>query len=466
MAFVLSCPHCSAKLRTRQRIAAGDPAVCPHCKKNFVAADIVEDSPGPIVPPPPAQSTTAPAAAKPTREDLPPPKQRDDTNDSPNRKWDDDDDSDSRYRRREDDDRPSRSRDRYDDDRSSRSRDQYDDDDRPRSRSHGSRPITAAMRRRRRGRNRAFIYFIVSFVGALSILGIVILIIYLARGSSDEELLAYMPADTHTLICVNMNALDKLRDSPFLGNDIPFAESNSGLPREDIDKILVGFSDKNGILFVVRLKSSFNKARFMDYFQAESRKENGKPYYYLKRDRMYAHLQSDSLLVGSDREDTLRDILRRERDKVVISESLRDLTKPVSSGDVWMASTQPARSPIGAMHMPGFLGGRGDGDLRGCGIAVNAGSDTMEVKIAFLCRNSDEASRISNRMQDEVDTARRRFDEVARDRALAHQEREELRDIMNSFSVDRSGAIVTIRVKGKSHWDRGNRNRDPFSLFR
>src|SRR5260221_12824773 len=120
MALILTCPHCTAMLKTRQRLACGDPATCPKCNKEFMAADIIEESTRPDLPP--ELPATDPRSALPVRPEPKSPKSKPVEPDNDVRGRDDDtvpvsypwrgaDDSlRNRSRPDDDDDKPSSSR--------------------------------------------------------------------------------------------------------------------------------------------------------------------------------------------------------------------------------------------------------------------------------------------------------------------------------------------------------------------
>lgn len=168
MAFSITCPHCSAKLKTATAIAAGRSVACPKCKNSFaVSRDNIEEIPdtkGSNANPAGRSAASTSKSAPPARsrasdddnhfgrldeagkkkrrdeedDDRPPKRGRGDDDDMPRsrKRVDDDDDDRPRSRKRviddDDDDRPSKRKrtDDEDDDRP-RARKRVDDDDRP-----------------------------------------------------------------------------------------------------------------------------------------------------------------------------------------------------------------------------------------------------------------------------------------------------------------------------------------------
>jgi hypothetical protein len=489
MALIVTCPNCAATLKTRQRITCGDPAVCPKCNKEFIAADIVEESTRPDLPP--ELPATDPRSALPVR--LEPKSQksmpavtdegargrdedsfpvryqsRDEEESSRNRSRaaydDDDDDKPSRGRGDEDDERRANVRSRDDEDRPFRKRYRDDEGDRMTTR---SRAVTK-RRRRRRGQNRNVLYFVISFAGALSLMGIVLLIVYLVRkGDGEEEMLAYLPADTHMVVFVDFDAIANKR-TPFGPMDEFRFESE--IMREDVEKMIYAESEKNGLMAVLRLKSSFNKARFLDKTQATERKENGKTYYSIQRGPGYAYLASSSLLVFAEREDTMREMLRRDLSKPIVSDSIREVVREVSPASVWVVATEQ-KGPRGFGGLPNLMaGGFEPGETRAIAVSMKFSGDQMDIKIAIMATSAESASRWRDRLQRDIDQARRNMDDEMRHSPRSSENLDERRKLINSASVDRSGLLVTISCSGRMPWGERDRpaggNRDFFQMFR
>jgi hypothetical protein len=172
MAFSITCPKCTAKLKTAAAIPIGRSVQCPKCKTSFAVSDenMEEVSDGkPMAAPAPAKPSRPAAAAAAAKPAAAPARssRNDDENDDrasrrlaelngtpKSRKRDDDDDRPrSRKRDEDEDDKPrSRKRDEDDDDRPrSRKRDEDDDDDdRPRSRKRDADDDDNRDRKRKR----------------------------------------------------------------------------------------------------------------------------------------------------------------------------------------------------------------------------------------------------------------------------------------------------------------------------
>jgi hypothetical protein len=155
MAFSITCPKCSAKLKTAAAIPLGRSVQCPKCKTSFaVSKDNMEEvadgkplaastsgKPAPAKPAPVATATKpAPARSSRDEDDDERPSRRGLETNGPakSRKRDDDDEDErprSRKRNDDDEDEKPRSRKRDDDDEDEKPRSRKrDDDDRPRSR--------------------------------------------------------------------------------------------------------------------------------------------------------------------------------------------------------------------------------------------------------------------------------------------------------------------------------------------
>lgn len=432
MAFVLTCPHCTAKLKTKQRIACGDPSICPNCNREFAAADIVEDAPGPIVPrEAPPETTRTEGKSQRLRRIEP---QDDPPRDDPGSGRHDDEERQSLWNRDRDDDRSSRNR-------------AYDDG--------GSRPRPSARmarRRRRRAKGRNVLFFVISFAGTLALLGIVLLIANLFSSSgSDEEMIACLPADSTLILGLEIESLSKVKKGIGSLNRVELDEF--GLSKSDIEKLITGITDKDDSMMVIRLKGSFNKDRFVDYNRAEARKEKGKVYYELRRQQQptYACLPSDSLLVIAPREDTIRDMLRRDRSKPAIAKSLQELAKSVSSASVWAVSIQNGNDRLG--FMGGALGNRFTGDdVRGLGFSMNIKDEQIDIKLAILTHSSETANRVCDQIQSEI----------KRDKVGLFGEG------ANSATVGSDGPMVTVSCRAKkpsTNRDDNRRGDDFFRLF-
>lgn len=294
---------------------------------------------------------------------------------------------------------------------------------------------------------------------------IVLLIVHLAdKGDVDEEMLAFMPSDTVVLMGAELDEFSKI-GTRFPGGDASFL-NDLVFPRDDIQRVILGISESNDSVLVMRMKNSFSRTRFKDRCRDEEKRENGKTYYPLRNDTGFAHLHSNSLVLITVKESTMREILRRDNNKLTIAESLRDLAKAGSDASFWFASTGEG-APFGVGRAPILGNGFAGDEIRGVCVSLKIRSDTLEVKVAALAKDGDTASNLRARMQDYLDEHKRRFDSENRHSPRLSERQQMERDNINSASVERSGLMVVFTCQGKNpRADAGDGDRDLFQMFR
>jgi hypothetical protein len=364
MAFTLTCPSCSTKLKTAAALPIGRLAQCPKCSTTFpVSANNqaeITDAPKPASPPapkpaapaPPTPPPVEPPRAAPAAENAPSRSSRVDDDEEyvprSRRRDDDDDDYEPRSRRRDDDDRNRRRRDddEDDDDRSRRRRSRDDDDYEPRSRRRSrddddNRPrrrgrdvdysrSRGRSRRKRKGNKGLMIGLAIA--GLAAIAGLVWLLVWLFSGGSyDKEMMAYMPENTQILVGVDVDhlmSLDGVKElldnnnmaaamaGGFGGGAEIEAFQKTGVKLKDIKRIMIGMPDPakaSGTVAVIRFRNSVDKGMINSAVSAAEQKAGDKVYYRSSIKGACLHYGDDDLLVIAENEETMKKVLSKEQ---------------------------------------------------------------------------------------------------------------------------------------------------------
>lgn len=511
MAFSITCPKCSAKLKTAAAIPIGRSVQCPKCKTSFAVTNknMEEVSDGkPVAAPTPAKPSkpaAAAAAAKPaaaparsSRSDdddddrvsrrlaevngTPKSRKRDDDDDDDrprSRKRDDDEDEKPRSRKRvdddgdDDDDRPrSRKRDDDDDDNRERKR-KRDDDDKPRSRLRSrnddddddddrpskrgrdddddDRPSRKKKKKKKQKKGSKMMLWVI--LGSVGLMGVIALVLYLifSGGNYDKEMIAYLPEDTRSirgeefaehLGNVTDKARTKLKESFDKRDDLkPLRDG--GIAAEDVKRIIRG-DGKEGDVTVVRLSKSIDIGKATS--GASEANENGKKYFKMK-EGFFLHFPSDTLVVRTYQEETLKKILKREEGKVVISEELQAFAKKCAHGDNWRAAIFESKD--GNNRTVFGMGGESGGKLKGLGsYSSTSGIEQDHTMIAYF-ESEEDAKKGYEEAKKHIDEAQKDPDKEIQKRAqymknMTDEDKKDMRDAINSASISRSGKYVEI----------------------
>lgn len=470
MPYSITCPSCSAKLKTTTAIPIGRSVQCPKCKESFAvsAKNMVEAADSKFLPPNPgaAKAAATPAKKAPVAadthvnslDDAPPrkshrdedederPRSRsrrdeDDEDDRPRRKSrnDDDDDDRPRAKRRDDDDeddRPRRKRrdDDEDDDRPrSRHRDDDDVDERPSRRGRDDDDYDDDRPRRAKKKKKSSLPIMIglSLAGLIALAGIGYLIYSLFAGGGgayDTEMIAFLPGDSTMVVGVDLDELasnTKLKEfvqrvGKQAGED-PLKEANdklkpAGLTTDDFSRLVVGGQMDKGAepTAVVRTKKSFDKAKFAEFMDCKKEeKKDGKTYYSDGGDGV-VYFPSDTLAVRTTKKHY--ETLAKESGKVLLSEEMQDLAKKLSKGHFWVAMSKNALPKQAmdqidlakAVRIPYVPPEFIDAvkDMKGFGFWVKADGDKVKFGAGVLCNKQEVAEKAEEKMKKEIDEQR------------------------------------------------------------
>jgi hypothetical protein len=494
MAFSITCPSCSAKLKTASALPVGRSVQCPKCKTTFaVSKENMEEVANTKSAMPAA--TAARAGAKPAAAAKPAPpasaarKTRGDEDDedaAPRaRKRDEDDDEKPRARRRdeeddetprarkrgdEDDDRPrarkkARGEDDEDDDRPRRrGRDDEDDDDRPRRGKKGKKKKSGAM------------LYVMIGVGVLLVGGLIWLLIYMFSGGSyDKEMMAYMPestaivggADVEALMKVDMlkEMLDKGGAGAVPGmpggggaQDLTKGLKEAGLSFGDISKVMFGTPDDakkaEGWVAVARFKKDVDKGKIAGALKATEAKEGGKTYYKGAAGALF--FPKDDLLVLAEKEDTLKKLMNKEEGKVVINDTLKELADKVGGGNVWVATSSNPGNAAGLGPIGMMTGGDADvtnalKNAKGGALKVDIDNSRIKAAVYLKCADSGAASKLADSLNKQLKDAKQKMNEMlSKVGGGGGPEVDVMKDAVNSISIDSSGD--TFEASGKINY--------------
>ena len=394
MPFSITCPSCSAKLKTATAIPIGRSVQCPKCKESFAvsAKNMVEVEDSKFLPP---NSGAAKAAAAPVKkataaadsrinslDDAPPRKSRRDEDEDvrPRCKRRDDEDEDDRPRGRnrrdsdDEDDRPrAKRRDQDDDDderpRSRQRRDEVDEEeDRPRSRKRGDdddRPsrhrdddeVDDDRPRRRKKKKTSSLPVMIGLglFGLIALAGIGYLIYSLIAGggggSYDTEMLAFLPAESTLVASVDCDELAgnaKLKEvvgniGKMSGND-PLKEANeklkpTGLTTDDFSRLVMGGTvDKGDPTIVLRTKKSFDRVKMAEFLECKKEEKKGDKTFYTNPNGGDAvvYFPGDTLAVKTTKKQ-FETLSTKDSSKMMLTEEMQDLAKKMSKGHIWVA---------------------------------------------------------------------------------------------------------------------------------
>jgi hypothetical protein len=410
MAFSITCPKCSAKLKTAAAIPIGRSVQCPKCKTSFAVSDdnmeeVADGKPMAAAPAKPAAKPAA-AAAKPSAalskltparsnrddddddDDDRPRKRGAETNGTPkSRKRDDDDDDDrprsrkrdddederprSKKRDDDDDDRPrSKKRDDDDDDNRERKRSR-DDDDKPRSRKRDDddddrpskrgrddddddRPGRKKKKKKKKKGSKMMLWVILGSVVVLA--GVAILLYFIfAGGGYDKEMLALMPSDATSLSGLEVSAFvehskfKNLAEKQFTSGGDFVLLKKAGLSVTDVKRQMEGHTKSGSHVNIVRLKNSADQGKIT---QGGSESKAGeKKYWKVKQNEssdLFVAFPADDLVLMVSKEDTMKEILNKESGKITVSERLKEMAGKVGGGARWSCRESQSGGEMGS----------------------------------------------------------------------------------------------------------------------
>jgi len=430
MPYLVACPNCGAKLKSSRPIPVGRALACPHCKAQFTLADpapeVVDQptaAPAPPAPPPmparPASAVKHPAA-------IPDALILDDPPDNRSRRPVGDIDFD--------DDRPDVKRTEY--------RDADDEYDRLR-------------RRRRRAKKKGNGLLIGLIAGAVALLflcggGAVVYFdpFGLRRGPGSDEMLAWAPADSQSIIYVDADAARNVDD---MHNDMLLTGDTNrfGIRSEDVSSV-VGANRGGGGLFgllgepdvmAVKLNRSADRKGIIDACRGREATSAGKTYYQTQGGGGL-YFASDRLVVIAKVESTLTGLLQKDAGKIVVSDDLKAATKRADGLIAVVSVGQAAQGSdilgVMAVQMPQF----GPGGFNPAGPIVSgpvARATIMSMKVS-----GNKGTMRFETTYDSPESARRVADDLRRNLG---QNRPAITD-MESFNVTQSGSTVTLTTTG------------------
>jgi len=360
---------------------------------------------------------------------------------------DEDDRPSSRRRDDEEDDRPSKSKRRNDDDL------EFDDKDRPKSRksrheeddseSEDDAPRSRSRKKKGKKGNRTLLIALLG--GGAGLLLIVFLVGFfwldpfgLLGGSGvPSEMLAWAPADTHSIAHVNMEEArktDAFRDG-FAG-DVDGARH--GLRADEIATMMTA-TRVNSIVpevVVYKLISSADQQRMISAVGGKEMTANGKKYYRTSTNGGL-YFASNRVVVVATSENTMQILLQKSESSIIVSDEMRSVAKK-ASGTMAIASIGKAaegtdligmRSVQGGFFGPGGLGVR----------SATARSTVLSFKIS-----GDLGTRRWESTYDSSETARR----IADDLRSKMDQNPSMHSDIDSYDITCSGSTVTLTMKG------------------
>ncbi|WP_052639911.1 MJ0042-type zinc finger domain-containing protein [Zavarzinella formosa] len=395
MPFVVTCPECSARLKTAALVPAGKAVTCPQCKHAFTTTEDSPELPGtasspvnsrPPVPPPPPSTQKSKAVRR--EEELEAAEVVDDElEEKPKSKKRRDDDEDDRPRSKkksrdedDDDDRPRSKKKRTDDDdeddrpKSKKKRDDDDEDDRPRSKKKSrdeddeedDRPRSkkgrdddeeedddapsSRKKSKKKGKKPLVLMLAIGLPLLFLMCGGVLTGAYFlifSGGGASSDMLAWAPSgSTH----INGVKYATISGFPSLKRGIQPKLSrleNIGMSLNDVDEVMVA-QGGGAETFVVRSKTTLDAAKMMKSANATEKTAAGKKYY--KGPSGTFHLPTGTMLVfcsGDDANDgTMTGLLQKES-KVTVSADMKNLIGK-TSGDIWEVKVSTGGANAGA----------------------------------------------------------------------------------------------------------------------
>ncbi|MCE9530161.1 MAG: hypothetical protein K8T89_03345 [Planctomycetes bacterium] len=319
-------------------------------------------------------------------------------------------------------------------------------------------------------------------LGVLLLGGMIFALVYFFMGNNlDNDMLAYMPADTNMMFGLDVEELlknDKLKDqwkkakAEKEGKEIVDKLKEADIEDDDISRILYGTkaivdedSFKDSLTMVIKTKKDYDKEKLIKAFEMERQEKNGKIYYKDKRKSdMRVVLPTNRLIVFLGSQKRLDDVLEKDASKVVISDAMRELAKKMSKGPIWLAidrslfgdelknldQLKGKKDEKGELLAPTELIDAAK-DLRGLGMYVKVDGDKITVKTGMLCKDSDNASKAASALQAFVDKHRKEKLEEKPElegalKQLPDEIKKSLNDTLASSATTSSGAMLESSI--------------------
>ncbi len=392
-------------------------------------------------------------------DDRPRVKRRDDEEDDrPRSKRRNEEDDRLRSRGRDEEDRPAKSNRRNDDDRPSpkrptddftlddddkpksrRSRDDDGEDDRPKARKARSEEYEDseddAPRSRSRSKKGKRTLLIALLAGGAGLLLILFLVSFfsidpfrLFGGGTPSEMLAWAPADTETILIMDVVKIRKLDDfkDGFGGN----ADSaRHGIRADEASTVMVASRAGMGgqDVVVYKLIASADQSKIIAAVGGKEVTVNGKKYYRTGTNGGL-YFPSSRLVVVAQSENTLQTLLQKSESSAIVSEEICLAVKR-GSGLFVMASVGKTAEVS---------------DFIGSGGRLGARSATPRSFVYSLNVSGDRGTGTMVSTYDTSETARRISDELRK----TMEQNPTMRGEIDSYDVSYSGTSVTLTLRG------------------
>ena len=333
----------------------------------------------------------------------------------------------------DDDDKPKARRSRNDDDddrpKSRKSRDDEDDlepeNDAPRSRSRykkgkkGKRTLLIALLGG--GAGLLLILFLVGFfwIDPFGLLG---------GGGAPTEMLAWAPADTETILLMDVVEVRKLDDfkDGFGGNS---DSARHGIRADEVATVMVASRAGTGgqDVVVYKLISSADQPRIIAAVSGKEVTANGKKYYRTGTNGGL-YFPSSRLVVVAQSENTMQTLLQKKESSIIVSAEMRAAAKR-ESGIIVLACVGKTAEVSDIISSGGRLGAR---------------SATARSFVSALKVSGDRGTRTMVSTYDSSETARRIADELRK----SMEQNPTMRGEIDSYDVSYSGTSVTLTLRG------------------
>jgi len=497
MAYSITCPHCSAKLKSQTAVPLGRNVKCPKCSDTFVvSAAIMEEvadskmavpatSAKPAVETRSASVKKAPPAppveANPFGfDDEPAPKSRrdeDDEDEKPRARKkptpvvdDEEEEERPRARKRRDEDEEEKPRPRKkvlslddeDGERPSRYRDDDDDYDTPKKKS---------KKKKKKGSGIGLkIGLAVAGVLALAGIGYLIYSLFSGGGNYDAEMVSYLPADSTVVGGAEIGELHK--NEKFKGlvdkmssqagdkslKDLDTELKPTGLTTADFSRVVFGGSPTGSEpTVVVRTTKAFEKAKLAEVLDCKKEMKKGDKVYYSNSSGKVVYFPSDTMFVLTN-DKHFETLSSKESGKVLIPEELQEAAKKMSKGQVWVsisrkvlptdyASKIDAAKAIRIPYLPPELIDAVK-DMKTAGLWAKADGEQVTFGLAMICNKSETAEAAEKAIQKEIDDNKSKnladnplMKEAGEMATIAKPLTESLQ---KSYAVSRSGDMIEV----------------------
>lgn len=407
---ILTCPHCLAKLKAPDALAAGRRITCPKCQGVFRSVEPTANKGKP------SDSIPDAVLLDDEEDDIP--------DDRPRAK---------RRRDEDEDDRPRAKR---------RSRDEDDEeDDRPRRRSD----VDDSPKRRKASPA----LLAGGLVGVVLVLvGGVVLLMFLTRGGTPggTDMLAHMPSDTVVVSGYDVDALrshDRFQQALDLQPPFELSEiDRAGIRLADLTQVLVARTGTNGQACALRFKTPPAANR---YLSENVKGKNYAKFQSVAGNYQFGYFAGKDVLVLADREATIQAMLDQNA-KGKLNSNVQGLVAR-TRGPVWRAAGSATTNNIlppfelGVQLRMGTNQGTAswftlDGELANVQIEIDYADDLQAAQGAAVLRGAYQL------LQAENDFGRA-FGKMP---ALANEMMDNRRGYAEAI-VEVSGRRVTTKIK-------------------